>query len=96
MLESLRDLNYNVSLAEQYLLHRTHFPPSLQVRTRFMYDFFIYTSSGMWGNAMLSVYLLGLTNSTKKVGFAEGAQGMCMAVSALPAGYLADKLGRSR
>ncbi|EKX38858.1 hypothetical protein GUITHDRAFT_89258 [Guillardia theta CCMP2712] len=66
------------------------------VRTRFIYDFFIYTSSGMWGNAMLSVYLLKLTNSTKRVGFAEGAQGVCMAISALPAGYLADKFGRSR
>ena len=45
---------------------------------------------------MLSVYLLQLTDSAKYVGFAEGTQGMCMAMIAVPSGFLADKLGRER
>lgn len=47
-------------------------------------------------STMLSVYLLQLTDNAKYVGFAEGTQGMCMALIAIPSGFLADRLGRER
>lgn len=66
------------------------------VRSRFIYDFLMFSGSAMWASTMLSVYLLQLTSSAKYVGFAEGTQGLCMACIAIPSGVLADRLGRGQ
>ena len=66
------------------------------VRRRLVYDFLIYAGAGMWASTMLSIYLQQLTGGAALVGAAEGTQGMCMAMAAIPAGILADRLGRER
>lgn len=48
-------------------------------------------SLGVWGMAILGPYLFALTNSNSAVGWAEGLQGACLALTAIPAGVLADK-----
>ena len=60
---------------------------------------FVFTggvASGVFGYAVLSAYLLGLTGgSNTSVGFAEGLQGIVQVVVALPCGWVADVYTRS-
>eukprot|EP00475_Leptophrys_vorax_P030614 TRINITY_DN4602_c0_g1_i2.p1 TRINITY_DN4602_c0_g1~~TRINITY_DN4602_c0_g1_i2.p1 ORF type:complete len:456 (+),score=111.65 TRINITY_DN4602_c0_g1_i2:641-2008(+) len=55
------------------------------------YSFGFSFSLGVWGMAILGPYLYALTHSNTAVGWAEGIQGACLALAAIPAGIYADK-----
>jgi MFS family permease len=64
------------------------------VRVALLYTGLIGLSSGIWGYAVLSGYLLGLTGTNTSVGLAEGVQGAVQAALAIPSGMFADKASR--
>ena len=53
-----------------------------------------YCSAGIYGTVVLSPLLYAITKSNTLVGAAEAAQGFAQLVSAIPAGWVADRYGR--
>ncbi len=67
------------------------------VRASFSFTVLYALSSGIWGNSVLSGYLIEIPpKNNVQVGIAEGLQGTVQLLAALPAGWWADKHGRSR
>jgi MFS family permease len=67
------------------------------VRASFSFTVSYALSSGIWGNSVLSGYLMEIPpKNNVQVGFAEGLQGTVQLLAALPAGRWADQHGRAR
>jgi len=61
-----------------------------------VFTLFDATSVGIYGSTILSALLYRITNdSNLKVGLAEGLQGMCQVLMAIPAGVSTDRFGRA-
>lgn len=62
-----------------------------------LYKFSDGVAQGVWSAASMATYIYLLeNNSTKYVGLAQGIQGTFVAISAIPAGWLADRFRRDR